>query len=66
VPAFVTVIEDVVAPLLHKSVPAADVDKVEVPQLLTTATTGVEGSAFGTATPEPAGLIQLPTVWVTV
>ena len=38
----------------------------EVPQLLTTATVGVEGNAMGAAVPLPAGLTQPFTVCVTV
>ena len=58
--------EAVVAPLLHNKVPVAVVDKTDVPQLLTTVTTGAVGIAFGAATPEPAALIQPLTVLVTV
>jgi hypothetical protein len=43
--------EAVVAPLLHNKVPEAVVDKVEVPQLFTTVTTGVVGNATGAAVP---------------
>ena len=66
VPPVVTVINDVVAPVLHNKLPPAVVDKVEVPQLFTTVTTGVAGVVFGAAMPEPAALVQLPTVDVTV
>ena len=66
VPAVVTVIEAVVAPLLHNMVPPAGIDKVELPQLFTTVTTGVAGVAFGAAMPEPAALVQPLTVLVTV
>ena len=41
VPATETVMEAVVALLLHKIVPPTGIDKVEVPQLFTTVTTGV-------------------------
>jgi hypothetical protein len=59
VPADETVIDDVVALLLHNKVPVAVVDKVDVPlQLSTTVTTGVDGVVFGDATPEPAALVQ--------
>ena len=59
--------EGVVAPVLHNRVPAAVVDKVDVPlQLLTTVTTGVAGTAFGAAVPLPARLVQPFTVVVTV
>ena len=50
--------EAVVAPLLHSIVPPAGIDKVEVPQLFTTVTTGVAGGAAGAAVPEPAKLVQ--------
>ena len=67
VPAVVTVMLDVEAPVLHSSVPAAVVDKVEVPlQLLTTVTAGAEGIVLGAAVPLPDALVQPLTVWVTV
>ena len=67
VPAVPTVIEDVVAPVLHSSVPAAAVDKVDVLlQLSTTVTTGAAGVVFGAAVPLPAALVQPFTVVVTV
>ena len=44
VPALLTLIDDVVAVVLHNRVPDAVVDKVDVPlQLLTTLTVGVDG-----------------------
>jgi hypothetical protein len=49
----VTVIEAVDAPLLHNIVPPVGIDKVELPQLFTTVTAGVEVIAFGAAIPEP-------------
>ena len=67
VPAVVTVIDEVVAPLLHNKVPVKDVAvNVELPQLSTTDTVGADGIAFGAATPLREGLIQPFTVWVTV
>ena len=66
VPAVVTVIEGVVAPLLHNIVPPAGIDKTELPQLFTTVTTGVCGIAFGAAIPWPSGLVHPPTVLVIV
>jgi hypothetical protein len=47
-------------------VPAAVVDKVDVPsQLSTTVAVGVAGFVFGAAVPEPASLIQpLPLVLI--
>ena len=66
-PAVLTVIEAVDAPVLHSSVPAATVDKVEVVlQLSTTVTTGVAGVVFGAAVPLPAALVHPFTVVVTV
>ena len=66
VPGEVTVIEAVFAPLLHNMVPPAGIDRVELPQLFTTVTTGVAVIAFGAATPEPAALEQPFTVCFTV
>ena len=55
--------DDVVCPPgLHNKVPGAVVDNTELPQLLVTTTTGVAGNAIGAAIPEPAGLVQPPTV----
>ena len=65
-PAFVTVIQAVVAPLLHTKLPAVVVHSVELPQLLTTVTTGVAGTGFGAAVPLPAALVQPLTVIVTI
>ncbi len=63
----VTVIDDVVAPLLHDGVPVKpEAVNTELPQLLATATAGAEGIVFGAATPLPAALIHPLTVWVTV
>ena len=59
-------IEGVVAPVLHNIVPPAGIDKVELPQLFTTVTTGVAVIVFGAALPDPAALVQPLTVWVTV
>ena len=67
VPAVVTVIDEVVAPLLHNKEPVNDVAvNVELPQLSTTDTMGADGIAFGAATPLPEGLVQPFTVCVTV
>ena len=65
-PAVVTVIELVVAPLLQRIVPPAGIESVELPQLLVTVTTGVGVAAIGAAVPEPGVLIQPATVLVTV
>ena len=46
VPPAVTVIEEVVAPLLHNKVPVALVVNTVFPQLLTAVTFGVDGVAF--------------------
>jgi hypothetical protein len=62
----VTVIDDVVAPVLHKSEPVAVVESVELPQLFTTVTTGVDGVVLGAAVPVPGKLVQPFTVAVTV
>ena len=62
-----TVIEEVVAPVLHKSDPANDpAVNVELPQLLTTVTVGAGTFAFGAATPLPGLLVHPFTVCVTV
>ena len=65
VPATVTVIDEVVAPVFHDKLPVAVVDNTELPQLLDTLTTGVAGIAFGAATPVPGALVQPLTVTVT-
>lgn len=67
VPAVLTLIELVEAPVLHKSDPAAFVERVEVPlQLSTTVTNGVSGIDFGAAMPDPGSLLQPLMVVVTV
>ena len=67
VPPLFTVIDEPVEPVLHNRLPPAVVDKVDVPlQLFTTVTIGVAGGAPGAAVPEPAALVQPPTVVVTV
>ena len=59
--------EGVVAPLLHNIVPPAGIDKVELPQLLATVTSGVTIELVpAAATPVPAALIHPFTVLVTV
>ncbi len=67
-PAVLTVIVDVVAPVLHSNVAAGgNTDNVDVPlQLSTTVTTGIEGAVAGAAIPVPASLVQPFTVFVTV
>ena len=67
VPAVVSVIDEVVAPLLHNKEPVNDVAvNIELPQLFSTVTPGADGIAFGAATPLPEGLVHPFTVWVTV
>jgi hypothetical protein len=65
-PALLTVMLGVAAPVLHSSVPAAVVDKVDEPQLFETVTAGVAGVDLGAAVPLPDPLVQPFTVWVTV
>jgi hypothetical protein len=66
VPALVTVILGVTAPVLHNSVPAAVVDNVEDPQLSDMVTAGAAGVDLGAAVPLPDALVQPFTDWVTV
>ena len=67
VPAVVTVIDEVVAPLLHNKEPVNEpAVNVELPQLSTTDTVGADGISFGAATPLREGLVHPFTVWVTV
>jgi hypothetical protein len=66
VPPLFTVITEPVDPVLHKRLPVASVDNVDVPsQLLTTVTIGVAGVVFGAAMPVPGKLVQPLTVVVT-
>ena len=63
VPAVVTVIDEVAAPLLHNKEPVNDVAvNIELPQLSTTDTVGADGIAFGAATPLREGLVHPFTV----
>jgi hypothetical protein len=69
VPAVVTVIEGVVSPVLHSSVPVKfDAVRVDVPsQLSVTVTVGAAGALPGFAIPLPAGDVHpAPRDWVTV
>jgi hypothetical protein len=67
VPAVVTVIDEVVAPLLHNKEPVKDVAvNIELPQLFITVTTGADGINLGAATPPRDGLVHPFTVCVTV
>ena len=61
-----TVIDDVVAPVLHSNDPCAVVLNVELPQLSTTLTSGADGTANGADVPVPAVLVQPPEVVVTL
>jgi ABC-type phosphate/phosphonate transport system permease subunit len=65
-PALVTVIDGVVAPLLHNKLPVALVESTLLPQLFTTVTIGVAGALVGAATPVPVSLVQPFSVAVTV
>jgi hypothetical protein len=62
----VTVIEEVVAPVLQDNVPPAVVDSVELPQALAADTPGVEGTVKGEPEPLPVTLHPLPLVVVTL
>lgn len=65
-PAVPTLIELVVAPVLHSNDPAAVVERVDVPQLFTTVTTGIAGVVFGAAVPIPGILVHPFMVVVTL
>ena len=55
----VTVINVVVAPLLHNNDPVnPEAVNTELPQLLATDTEGADGIGFGAATPVPAALVH--------
>lgn len=68
VPEVATVIEAVVAPLLHNKEPVNDpAVRIELPQLFVTVTVGVGTAAlFGAATPEAGALVHPLIVCVTV
>jgi hypothetical protein len=68
VPGVVTVIELVVAPLLHNNEPVNDsAVNIELTQLSTTVTAGGSTTALiGAAVPLPSALIHPLTIWVTV
>jgi len=58
-PAFVTVIDDEFAPLLHKREPLkSEAVNTELSQLLTIDTVGAAGIGFGVATPAPGELLH--------
>ena len=67
-PAAVTVIEGVVAPVFHNKDPVNDpAVNVELPQLFTTVTVGADTLAFnGAAIPLPGLLVHPFTACVTV
>ena len=54
------------APLLHNIVPPAEIVRVELPQLLTTPTTGVAVTGTGAALADATRLVHPFTVLVTV
>ncbi len=63
----ITVIEVVIAPLLHNNVPVKlPAVNIELPQLSCTDTVGAEGIAIGAEVPLPFALVHPLTVWVTV
>ncbi len=65
--ALVTVIDVVVAPLLHNNDPVKfEAVKTELPQLFTTPTVGADGGVTGADVPLPAPLVHPETVCVTV
>jgi hypothetical protein len=67
VPAVATVIDGVVAPLLHNKVPLKfDAVNTELVQLSVTVTVGAGGIGFGAAIALPSALVQPLTVCVTV
>ena len=67
VPAVVTVIDAVVAPVLHNKDPVnPEAVNTELPQLLTTPTIGADGIVFGAAALLPAELVHPFIVCVTV
>ena len=64
-PAVLTVIDEVVAPLLHNKTPVAVVERVELPQESITVTTGIGGIGIGADVPLPGILVHPLTVEVT-
>jgi len=66
-PAVVTVMDSVVSPVFHVKFPAEpDAVNNELSQSFITLTDGADGITLGAATPLPDGLVQPPTVCVTV
>jgi hypothetical protein len=67
VPEAVTVIDEVVAPLLHNREPVKpDAVNIELPQLSATLTVGAGGVVFGAAVPLPVAPVHPFTVCDTV
>jgi hypothetical protein len=66
VPPVDTVIDAVVAPLLHKIVPPEDIDKVEVPQPFTTVTVGAAGVAGVVSVTTVADDVHVPFFTLTL
>lgn len=66
-PAVDTVMDGVVAPLLHNKEPVKpEAVNTELPQLSVTATVGVAtAELIGAAIPLPAALVHPFTVWIT-
>lgn len=62
----VTVIEEVVALVLHSNEPVEAVLNTEFPQLFSTVIAGADGTAIGAAMPVPAALLHPFTVLVTL
>jgi hypothetical protein len=60
-PVLVTVIEEVVSPVLHRNDPVAVVDRVELPQLFTTVTSG--GGTTGDSGMSKASLSKVNIVF---
>jgi hypothetical protein len=61
-PAAVTVVDAVVAPVLQDMLPMAGIDKTVLPQPLLTVTVGAAGVLVGVDIPEPDALVQPPDV----
>ena len=66
VPAVETTIVAEVSPVDQRKDPVPDAVKIEFPQLFKTVTVGAADPGDGLAIPDPAALVQPPTVCVTV
>ena len=65
-PAVVTVVDEVVAPLLHNNEPVkSEAVNCELSQLFVTIIVGAAGIVSGAARPVPGALVQPFTNWVT-